>query len=326
MISVSYSTIDTSINSFDIEIAEFENKIELNLQKMLRDNKLNLSQQQKRYVNKLRKYSDSIIRAKPDLLLRYQKEFDKIISPKKMESKAFEAFRNRIILELGYKAKRTSFYPKYFYKIGIKSCVYCNAHLTVAIEEEEKLKTKDKVIYKAKFQVDHYWPQAKYPCFCISLYNLYPACGNCNNCKKVSDVDFSLYSNKNKNVGSAFRFRLDEGVVAKYLLNRKHEDITFHFDEPDVTAPYKKFQEVFDLEGIYSTQKDLAEELILKAEVYTEQYRAKLKKQFPDLFKAPGIFNRMLLGNYPSEQDMHKRPMAKFTVDIAKQVGLIKKK
>jgi hypothetical protein len=323
MIAIPYSIVDSSIKSFDAKIVAFKKQILDNLNDILV--KRRFGNQKKDYITKLMNLSKYIITAKPKTLLKYQKEFDKIISPNEMRSNKFKSFRNLILKELEYTLRRSDFYPVYFYKIGIKSCVYCNAHLTVAIEKEEQLKTKKKITYKAKFQVDHYWPKSKYPCFSISLFNLYPVCGNCNNCKGISDLNFILYSNQKKNIVSPFKFQLTNGVVAQYLLSRKLGDIKFTFQEPLVTSPFKTFQDIFDVRGIYNTQKDLAEELILKAEIYTQQYRATLKKQYPKLFTNAGIFNRLLLGNYSSEKDIHKRPMAKFTIDIAKQIGLIKK-
>ncbi|XZF14949.1 hypothetical protein ACTHGU_02350 [Chitinophagaceae bacterium MMS25-I14] len=326
MIAISYTTVDNTISVFATELNAFKNQIKLNLNNMLGDRRLKLTTEKKDYINKLIAFSKDIIIARPDVLAKYQKAFDRIISPAQMKSKKFEGFRNRLIKELGYAARRSDFYPKYFYKLGIKSCVYCNAHLTVAIEKEKQVRKKTVIAYKAKFQVDHYLPKSKYPCFSISLYNLYPVCGSCNNCKSNYDLHFLLYNDAKNTLASPFKFQLVKGTVAKYLLSRKLDDIKFTFQEPSVHSSFKTFQEVFDVQGIYDTQKDLAEELILKGEIYTEQYKKGLKAQFPKLFTTPGIFNRILLGNYSSEEDIHKRPMAKFTIDIAKQVGLIKKK
>jgi hypothetical protein len=94
------------------------------------------------------------------------------------------------------------------------------------------VKENKKISYKAKFQVDHYWPQSKYPCFCISLYNLYPVCGSCNNCKNDNDLNFLLYSDQKNKIVSPFKFQLVKGVVAQYLLSRKLNDIKFTFQEP----------------------------------------------------------------------------------------------
>ena len=37
----------------------------------------------------------------------------------------------------------------------------------------------------------------------------------------------------------------------------------------------------------------------------------------------PELFKRTLIGNYTEDKDLHKRPMSKFVMDIAKDLGLI---
>jgi hypothetical protein len=78
-------------------------------------------------------------------------------------------------------------------------------------------------------------------------------------------------------------------------------------------------------EGIYNTQKDLAAEIILKSLIYNKSYQNTLKRSFEKLYgDRPLLFNRLILGNYSEVTDIHKRPMAKFTQDIGKQLKLIK--
>lgn len=325
MISIPYTTVDSLIKLLDIDIVAQKNTIKTKLEKFLKHvNYKHDKAAKKKYVEKLLTLHTYIITAKPETLKRYKDEFDKIITPEKMASSNYKSFRNRVLKELGYSNKRGEFYPKYFHKMGVKSCVYCNSQLTVATEGEKRLKTKTNIVYKAKFQVDHYIPKSSYPCFSISLYNLYPVCASCNNCKSYNTVQFSLYQNIGNPV-SDFEFILDKASVTEYLLNRKANEIKYEFKEPHASLPNKKLNDVFDIEGIYNTQKDLVEELILKAEIYTEEYKKSLIKKFPKLLTSADITNRILLGNYTSEIDIHKRPMAKFTLDIAKQVGLIKR-
>jgi hypothetical protein len=316
--------MDNLLKLFDEDIKKYTQQVKDNLNAVLTETKLTKAQHT--YITHLKDVSDNIVTARPDQLQQYRAEFDAIIAPSKKGTKAYTKFKNRLLEQLGYEKRRSDFYPRFFYKLGIKSCVYCNAHLTVAIEKVvyTSVRKRMKSIYKAKFQVDHYWDKADYPCFSVSLYNLYPSCGSCNNCKSQSRLNFLLYNEKSKIVNSPFKFEISPQSITEYLLSRKAEDIKLQFSEPSVTDPFSSFSETFDIQGIYDTQKDLAEELILRAEAYTEQYRRKLKDNYPQLFTTPGIFNRVLLGNYSSEDDIHKRPMAKFTFDIAKQLGLIK--
>ena len=226
---------------------------------------------------------------------------------------------------LNYKRKRDNFYPKYFQKIGIKSCVYCNSQLTVTVEKLIHLKTKVNNEFIAKFQVDHFYPKDKYPYLSISLYNLYPTCSSCNNAKKVTEVRFKLY--EDNVTPSIYKFKLDLKSKAKFLTSRDINDIEFDFVDPE--KPNKKvivkgsFEDSFQINGIYKTQKDIAEEIILKSQIYNKAYKKKLLNSFPDIFNNKNLGNRIILGNYCEPEEIHKRPMAKFMQDIAKDVGLI---
>lgn len=86
-----------------------------------------------------------------------------------------------------------------------------------------------------------------------------------------------------------------------------------------------EINDTFAIESIYKTQLDIAEELVLKSMIYnkqcTESLRISLAKLYRD--KAP-MLERLLVGNYINETDIHKRPVSKFTQDIARQLKLIK--
>lgn len=48
-----------------------------------------------------------------------------------------------------------------------------------------------------------------------------------------------------------------------------------------------------------------------------------LESQFSLLFPTDKDFNRFLLGNYDSPEDIHRRPLAKLIQDIARQLDII---
>jgi len=227
--------------------------------------------------------------------------------------------KNKIIEKLGYKSKRKSFYPKYFGRIGIKACVYCNSVLTISAS-----KSTGKGLH-AKFDVDHYLSKDEYPFLSICLFNLYPACAPCNRLKSNNDyIEFKLYSDDNKDVNhSGYRFRFDKSTKAQYLLTKDPEVLDFEFEEPDYSAGKKTFQEVFHIKGIYETQKDTIEELIAKSQIYNESYVKLLKDSFSKLQLNPELFKRTLIGAYTKDKDIHKRPLNKFIMDIAKDLGVI---
>jgi hypothetical protein len=248
----------------------------------------------------------------------------------------YKPFRDKLIETMGYKKRRSDFYPKYFQKLGVKACVYCNSQLAISVNSYEYKANGNikRETVKAKFQVDHYLAKSDYPCFSVSLFNLYPVCASCNNCKSTISVDFNLYSkNLNETKNSFYSFELGSGCVAKYLqlyktdAEKAKEKIEIKFTDPkkgNSTGLVRgSFQDTFDIAGIYETQKDLVEELILKSRVYKLAYRKGLVKSFHKLFTDASLANRILVGNYVEPENIHKRPMAKFTQDIAKQLGLL---
>jgi hypothetical protein len=320
MIAISISQVESVIASFKKEIDDYQAVLYASLSDFcgtLAD------PTEIRYVLHLISVYDRVIRAHPVQLAIYQKEFELIIDKRTIASRAKKTFRNNLIAAIGYSGLRSTFYPEYFQKIGIKACVYCNSILTVSVEKELVAGTKKKT-FQAKFQADHYFPKNENPCLSISLYNLYPVCANCNVVKGVKKVDFNLYQNGRK-FTSAFKFKLKDGCKADYILSRDLKDIVIEFTESAKRRGYQQFNTLFNIKGIYDTQLDIASELILKAEAYTDAYKQSLESSLSEIFSDRETTNRLLLGNYVEEKDNHRRPLAKFSRDIAISVGLLSK-
>ncbi|KIC62811.1 hypothetical protein [Chryseobacterium taiwanense] len=227
--------------------------------------------------------------------------------------------KDKILVALDYKRLRNTFYPKYFKEIGIKACVYCNSQLTISAIKNSKKE------YSAKFDVDHYHSKDDYPFLSISLFNLYPACASCNRLKSTNPIELELYSdNAFKTKNSSYKFKLNSNAKAKYLTTKDSNEIEFSFVEPSYVPGVKKFNEVFHIEGVYQTQVDLIEELIIKSQIYNSSYLKTLEDNFKKLNLHPALFKRTLIGNYTEDKDIHKRPMSKLVMDIAKELELIK--
>lgn len=223
--------------------------------------------------------------------------------------------KEHILTALNYKGLRTSFYPKYFRDIGIKACVYCNSQLTVTIVRSDGI--------KARFDVDHYQPKDDFPFLSICLFNLYPVCAACNRTKGVRQVKFDLYVDK-ANSASAFKFKLDESSKSHYLVNFESEKIKYEFQEPTpVPVGYKTFQQVFSVQEIHDTQKDVVEELIIKSQIYNDAYKKDLRENFAKISLDDDLFQRVIVGNYVSDKDIHKRPLSKMMMDIARDLKII---
>ena len=265
------------------------------------------------YLDYLISHFLDIMIADSDEIEMYKAKFDQIITGTDM-FKNHKEFKNELLKRLGYENYRDKYYPEYFELTGIKACVYCNSQLAITVKSFKGTKS-------AKYQVDHNLAKSEYPCFSVSFFNLFPVCAVCNGKKSSKDLKFHLYSNKITELkNSLFSFKLSKVSVVKYRVNGNPELLDIKFIDNEC----KGFNEMFDIEGIYQKQKDLAEEIVLKSIIYNEKYLKGLRESFSKLYpnKIP-MAERLLIGNYSNEKDIHKRPMAKFTMDIAKDLNLI---
>jgi hypothetical protein len=270
------------------------------------------------YVEKIINNYTDIIKMKPQDFDNFHsthfKYLEKCLGLKLLEGKL--KFYELIVKAMCYKDARDEFLP-YINKLGIKACVYCNAQLAVTTEIA-------KGHPKGFYELDHFFPQSKRPYLCTSFFNLQPVCANCNKSKSNSKVEFHLYTNKsNDNTINPFQFQISKKSLIKYMLNQNNDELEIIFDSTSTDNDLKKdYDNCFHITALYGTQKDLAEEIVWKSQIYNESYQKILKKSFPQLFNQSD-FNRFIIGNYDKTEDIHKRPMAKFVQDIAKQLNLI---
>lgn len=289
-------------------------------------------EKKKLYIQKIIDNYDNIIKAKPAEQLELITEFKRILphtefeEPKKGKAKEENKFYSKVVKAMRYEDLREKDILPILKDIGIKTCVYCNALLTVVLDITYKTGKRSRKIIdqqaKANLELDHYYPKSKYPFLCTSFYNLYPSCSNCNRAKGIKDSKFQLYTEYDNL--DAFEFSLEKNSIEKYWLNRNQEDIKIQFNTvPGNDGLLENHNELFCIPQVYDTQKDLAEEIIHKAFVYNKSYKEDLNKNFVELFPDKSIIRRLIIGNYDKPEDTHKRPMAKFSYDIAKQLKLI---
>jgi hypothetical protein len=283
------------------------------------------------YIQTIIDKYDAILKASPSEILALKTEFNEIskggILDKKINKKDKFKFHELIVKAMRYDEVRNSEVHNFVNATGIKTCVYCNSQLAVitsfSFYDKKERKRKKKIM--AKFELDHYYSKSKYPFLCTSFFNLYPVCGNCNRAKYNNTIDFELYS-IDLNTLEIFNFWIDDKSILDYWLDptKNHRTLKVHFES--INGDYKKindYNSMFGIQGIYDTQTDLAEELVHKAKVYSNSYKKSLVENFKDLFPDKMILNRIIVGNYADASEIHKRPMAKYTQDIARQLGLI---
>ena len=110
----------------------------------------------------------------------------------------------------------------------------------------------EKVIEIAKFQIDHYHPKSIYPAFAISLSNLYPICGYCNQIKNNNEYDLN-------DINRNLKYSLDVESLKNHLSNNENRLSLILNDD---STGNKKISKIFDLKGIYNNHLDEVEEFL----------------------------------------------------------------
>ena len=204
-------------------------------------------------------------------------------------------------------------------QLNIKVCPYCNAQSTIVASA-----TSGKKI--AKFQFDHFFSKDQYPYLSISLYNLIPSCANCNITKSYKNLDLVNYYNPYfSDFSIYFKFHLKYNPDPKKLnisqVSKQNLEIELVAKHPDPNHMVSKHNDLYHLKGVYNRHQDIAEDLLVKAIIYTNGLisgHLKIKGLFPDR----STYLRYLISAYPDSKDLLKRPLTKFTQDIAKQLKL----
>lgn len=282
----------------------------------------------RKYLKKIIDEYDEIISADPTKIEKLKIEFnsfdDGLILNQFVPYKKIR-FHEAIVNVMRYDALRNTEFNSFLNVAGIRSCIYCNAQSTLVIDynyysKKTQRKVKDS---KARLELDHFYPKSLYPYLCTSFYNLYPVCGNCNRAKSKSEINFELYT-RTANKSDVFKFWIDDESVLDYWLSLKNEDLKVFFQTVDGDFEFlSEYNKIFGIQGIYDTQKDIAEELVHKAKVYSNAYKENLIDNFRELFPDKSLINRLIVGTYVNSEEIHKRPMTKYMQDIAKDLGLI---
>jgi len=196
--------------------------------------------------------------------------------------------------------------------IGRDTCLYCNRNYIYTLSRADSLKP----------EIDHFYPKGKYPFLGLSYYNLIPSCELCNgtNCKKEQDPKIC-------------------GLTNPYLINDGDFIFTYKVKTIDVVNPLSSLDsvevcfsaklqphlDVFKLDKLYKKHTDHVLELVFKSQlIYSKNYR-KYLKSYDKLKFSDHEIDRMIIGNYSTQDDIHKRPLAKLYQDIAEELGLISK-
>lgn len=200
--------------------------------------------------------------------------------------------------------------------LNVKCCPYCNMHYTLYAEEGTK--RSDQL---AKFQFDHFYSKNKYPMLSMSMYNLIPSCAICNQSKSDKRLSI-LFHPYHSDICKQFKFELDN-PIGLYSGEKTSDYIDVNFvPTGSFQSELDDFVQTFHLKALYQRHGDVAQETFDKAYEYP-YYSA------PSNFEwlsnsSPEYIKRLWMGTYTKENEIEKRPLTKFILDLEEQALRIK--
>jgi hypothetical protein len=210
-------------------------------------------------------------------------------------------------------------------KLEVNVCPYCNRQFTTTVRKQN-----GEGIVRPEF--DHFFPQGTHPLLALSLYNLVPCCSTCNSRACKGDDDFCLNDNVHPYVEGfgeegTFTFTpqaLSPGAALPDVADQVKISLNIvpDPDDPDKKARVEENCRAFNLDVIYESHADVVSEILWKGKAYPGGYVEALRHMLDGRLSTDDV-NRIILGNYTAEKDLDKRPLAKLTRDIAKELGLI---
>lgn len=255
-------------------------------------------------------------------LKNYPKELDleKLITLNYSELCDLKDFidKNKSFVELN-KTQKDYFYTlyqrlkkaEYIKDLDITVCPYCNRNYIFNFEKSNSL--------NATAQLDHFFDKSSYPFFSVSIFNLIPSCGTCNQRKsKKQDVIYHPFIESLKD-DVQFRLKIKN---SKFYYDKNSLEIENKIIDNE--AKVKSHIKTFNIQNLYNEHKDIVLELIQKAQIYNESYVDELFQKYEGtLFKNREDVLRHITGGYVEDGDINKRPLSKLIKDISEELELI---
>lgn len=196
-------------------------------------------------------------------------------------------------------------------RIQVDTCPYCNRSYIYSLDKQ----------YKIKPQIDHFYPKSKYPFLGMSFYNLIPACQTCNSPEVKGETDPVAAGLTNPYEIDPNDFEFSWRPLRTDFLNRLADKKSIALE---LTKKIPGHNKIFKLEEMYKMHSDHVLELLIKSKVeYTGAFTLMLNAAFPTCSFTQNEIQRLVIGNYVNEDEIHKRPLAKLYKDIAMKEGLI---
>lgn len=245
-------------------------------------------------------------------------------------------FFELVVDAMRYDKVQSDIMPTYIRKLGIKTCVYCNAQFaTTAIIQEvtlgKKGAPKTKTIEIACYELDHNKAKSVYPYLCTNFYNLQPSCSSCNRRKNDRELDFSLYYEDGDTDVTPVHFALAPTDIIDFRKNNKCKGVKpFLCNEgtdippvlSDDVSKAGRMNKMLGIQDIYNEHEDIVEEILWKHKIYSKGFMSATIAQIKSLGLEGFDMKRYILGGYyDSKDDFLRRPLSIMKNDVWEQLN-----
>jgi hypothetical protein len=252
---------------------------------------------------------------------------------------------------------------KFVQQLDVRSCSYCNRVFTFTLDKVDqarmfnkarRTKEKKKILYKitsgkTRPELDHFYPQAKFPYLALAIYNLVPSCHICNsNLKGSRDIDFDNLINpyeddfdelikikvKLRNEANIQK-EIDAGNLAGEvrdyfgysLFTGKLESFDLVFERvnpPDsvINTKVAKHIDLYALNELYAMHKDHVSRILKNAIIHGPGSAKDLYSRHKNLFHSEEEARSVILGTESNPENINQFPLSKLAIDICEEFGI----
>lgn len=201
--------------------------------------------------------------------------------------------------------------------MDVNVCPYCNRLYTMTLAGNSG---------KSRPQFDHYKCKSEYPYFAVSLMNLIPSCGLCNQSKHDRDEEVLYPYSDEMGVDVLFHTKPETGL--NYLTGSMDalDEFSVVLDIVNDNLPkalkdkIQNSDKVFNLTELYNKHKDYILYLYWKNYVFTEEYLKELWEKFPEMFQSFEDVKSMVYLMDINQEYWGRRSLGKLTHDIDQEI------
>lgn len=218
-------------------------------------------------------------------------------------------------------------------ELAVKSCLYCNRNYTVTYDRA--FETRRPGSGKVRPVLDHLFLRSTYPFFGISLFNLIPACYECNSGLKGSKIKFKNEDHLNpysESMHALYEFSDEIKLATDGGIEwDKFDETSFSLtckprtgSDEDLLKRADINKDVFAIEELYNCHLEIALPILFHVNNYGFGRIDDLAEKVDKLPYTLNDWKRLVFGNVINDITMIKRvPFSKLTLDIAQKYKIV---